>query len=93
MLTVVRGHQRPQYMNNKGWDFDPYIQLERRGNQLYARTSSDGNNWTEMPHSPVDCSYLANKALKVGLYQTTYSDNQASVTFEDIHIWQKRPNK
>ena len=89
MLTVVRGHERPQYMNNKGWDFDPYIQLERRSNQIFARSSSDGKTWTEMPNSPVDCSFMGEKSVKVGLYQTTYSDNHGSVTFEDIHVWKK----
>jgi hypothetical protein len=29
-------------------------------------------------------------ALNVGIYQTTYSDNQAAVSFSDIHIWQKK---
>ena len=89
MLTLVRGHERPQYMNNKGWDFDPYIQLERRSNQIFARSSSDGKTWTEMPNSPVDCSFMGEKSVKVGLYQTTYSDNHGSVTFEEIHVWKK----
>lgn len=90
MLTVVRGRMRPQYKNNKGWNFDPYMQLERRGNQIYARTSSDGIVWTEMPQSPVDCSFMDNGTLQIGLYQTTYSDNSAYVTFDDIKIWEKK---
>lgn len=87
MLTVVRVHHRPQYKNNKGWDYDPYLQLERRGNKVYARTSPDGIHWSEMPNSPVDCSFMSGKALKAGLYQTTYSDNHAYVTFEEIKFW------
>lgn len=87
MLTIVHGHERPQYPNNKGWDFEPYMQLERRGHQIHARTSSDGIIWTEMPHSPIDASFMEGHPLKAGLYQTTYSDNHASVTFEDVKFW------
>lgn len=89
MLTIVH-HGRPQYPNRKGWNYDPYLQLERRGHLVYARTSSDGKTWTDMPNSPVDISFMADKPLEVGLFQTTYSDNKAAVTFSDFHIWQKK---
>lgn len=89
MLTVVRGYQRPQYKNNKGWSFDPYIQLERKGKKIHARTSLDGITWTEMPNSPVDCSFFKGKRIKAGVYQTTYSENHAFMTFSDIKIWKK----
>lgn len=89
MLTVVH-HGRPQYPNRKGWNYDPYLQLERRGNWVYARTSKDGKTWTEMPNSPVDISFMGNKRINVGIYQTTYSENEASVSFSDFHIWQKK---
>lgn len=91
MLTIVRGGYRPQYKNNKGWDYDPYLQIERRGNKLHARTSPDGVLWTEMSNSPVDCSFMSGKALKAGFYQTTYSDNHAYVTFEEIKFWRPNP--
>ena len=91
MLTVVRGHQRPQYKNNKGWDYDEYLQIERRGNKLYARTSQDGRIWSEMPNSPVDCGFMKGSSFKAGLYQTTYSENHAYVTFEDIKLWVAEP--
>ena len=81
MLTVVRGYQRPQYKNNKGWSFDPYIQLERKGKKIHARTSLDGITWTEMPNSPVDCSFFKGKRIKAGVYQTTYSENHAFMTY------------
>ena len=66
----------------------PYLQFIRRGNLLYARTSADGNYWENMPNSPVDISFLEGKTLQVGLYQTTYSENKAAVSFTDLHIWQ-----
>ncbi len=91
MLTIVRGHQRPQFKNNKGWDYDQYLQLECRGNKLYARTSKNGIYWTEMPNSPVDCSFMSGQSFKAGLYQTTYSDNHAYVTFEEVKLWIPNP--
>ena len=87
MLTVLH-EGRPQYQNGKGWGFDPYLQFIRRGNLLYARTSADGKYWENMPNSPVDISFLEGKTLQVGLYQTTYSENKAAVSFTDLHIWQ-----
>lgn len=109
MLTIVNGAHRPQYPNNKGWRFDPYLQLERRGTEIHARTSHDGMTWTEMPGSPVSLSQLIpsnsrrassapqpdfdNTPLRVGIYQTTYSDNRADVTFDDIQIWQRKKMK
>lgn len=87
MLTFVFGHHRPQFKNNKGWSFDPWMQIERRNGRIYARTSSDGIHWTDMPASPVDERYQMPRIVKAGLYQTTYSDNHAFVEFEDIHLW------
>ncbi len=111
MLTVVNRGHRPQYMNSRGWNFDPYLQLERKGDFIIARTSADGLTWTEMPNSPINLrelyfgptsrswpydykdyygDYFNDRSLKVGIYQTTYSDNRASVTFDDLQIWQKK---
>ncbi len=89
MLTVLH-EGRPQYQNGKGWGFDPYLQLIRQGNLLYARTSADGKTWENMPNSPLDISFLEGRTLDVGLYQTTYSENKAGVSFSDLHIWQKK---
>lgn len=88
MLTIVnRG--RPQYNNSTGYEFHRYMQLERKGNQVYARTSVDGRIWHEMPHSPVDASFLP-ATVKAGIYQATYTENEASVTISDVHLWQKK---
>jgi len=112
MLTVVNRGYRPQYNNSQGWNFDPWLQLERRGDYIHARTSKDCITWTEMPNSPVNLrelffgptqrswpfdykdyleNYFDGKSLRVGIYQTTYSDNRAAVTFDNIEIWQKKP--
>ena len=88
MLTLVNAFGRPQYPNNNGWNYDPYLQLQRCGNQVFVRTSSDGVVWTDMPHSPIRLTLP--DTLRVGIYQTTYSDNHAYFSFDDIHIWQTR---
>ena len=86
MFTVLSGHGRPQFPNYKGYDFDPIIQFERRGNQLFARTSKDGKTWNNMPGSPTEVN---SPTLKVGAYQTTYTDNSSWVKLKDYTIYQK----
>lgn len=90
MLTTVTRQGRPQYPNQQGWDFDPYLQLQRVGNLIHARTSRDGVRWTEMPGSPVSADLLRSNKVRVGLYQTTYSANNAWVEFSDFKLWRRR---
>ncbi|MCR4810177.1 MAG: family 43 glycosylhydrolase [Prevotella sp.] len=85
MFTVLSSHGRPQYPNYKGYDFDSILQFERRGNLLYARTSRDGRQWTNMPGSPVA---VDSHRLAVGIYQTTYTDSPSWATLHDIVIYQ-----
>jgi len=85
MLTLLNGQDRPQFPNYKGYDFDPILQFERRGNLLYARTSKDGETWTNMPGSPIEVNA---PKLGIGAYQTTYSDNSSWVKLSDFVIYQ-----
>ena len=85
MLTSLSQRGRPQFPNYKGYNFDPIIQFERRGNQLFARTSSDGVKWSNMPGSPMEVN---DGTLGVGVYQTTYSETQSWVKFSDFVIYQ-----
>ena len=85
MLTILSSMGRQQFPNSKGYDFDPILQFERRGNLLFARTSSDGQTWTNMPGSPVEVSA---SRLSIGAYQTTYSDNTSWVKLRDLTIYQ-----
>ena len=83
MLTVLSQHGRPQFPNYKGYDFDPYIQFERRGNKLFARTSSDGTTWSNMPGSPIE---VQEGDMGIGFYQTTYTDKTSWVRMSDFVI-------
>ena len=84
MLTMLSPMGRPQFPNSKGYDFDPVMQFERRGNLLYARTSRDGKQWTNMPGSPV---VIDAPRLSLGIYQTTYSPNTSWAELKDIVIY------
>lgn len=86
MFTILNQRGRPQFPNYKGYQFDPYIQFERRGNQLFARTSKDGETWNNMPGSPIEVS---TPTLQIGAYQTTYSENTSWVKLKDFIIYQK----
>lgn len=90
MLTTVSRWGRPQFPASNGWNYDPYLQIERVGDMFYARTSADGKNWTDCAGSPVSMPQMKGKAVKVGLYQTTYSDNHSWAKFKDFNIWQKK---
>lgn len=90
MLTLVSRRGRPQFPAANGWHYNPYLQVERRGNLFHVRTSADGNTWTEMTGSPIELRQLEGKPLKVGLYHTTYSPNEGWAAFDDFHLWQKR---
>ena len=84
MLTILSRSGRPQYPNYKGYDFDTYIQFERRGNLLFARTSSDGQTWSNMPGSPIE---VVTPKLSIGAYQTTYSDNTSWVKLGNYTVY------
>ena len=89
MLTVLDGESRRQYPNNRGFDFDRRLIVERRGDMLYARTCNADGVITEMPGSPVRCPEYLRGKVKVGLYQTTYSDTKASATLSGLKVWVK----
>ena len=85
MLTVLSPQGRPQYPNYKGYDADSILQFERRGNKLFARTSSDGCTWRNMPGSPVE---IDTPTLGVGVYQTTYTATPSWAKLKDFVIYQ-----
>lgn len=87
MLTHLSPYGRPQYPNYKGYSYDRYIQFERKGNKLYARSSADGKAWTNSPGSPIE---VKGESLRLGTYQTTYSDNNSWVKLKDIKIYRAK---
>lgn len=90
MLTLLSRHGRPQHPNGKGWNYDPYLQLERRGPVIYARTSRDGIVWEDIDGSPVSCPQLEGKNVRLGLYQTTYNENVSWVMADSLKIYTQK---
>ena len=89
MLTTVSHHgRRPQYPRGNGWQYDPWLMIERRGQTFIVRTSPDGQQWKEATGSPVELP-MASK-VKVGVFQVTYTDNEASATFDHFTIYQRK---
>lgn len=90
MLTTVSHHgQRPQFPRGNGWQYDPWLQIERQGKTFHIRTSKDGKNWTKTDGSPVEMPNLPNN-VKAGLFQVTYTDNEGSVDFDDFKLYIKK---
>lgn len=85
MLTVLSQRGRPQFPNGKGWDYDPWIQLQRKGDKIHARTSTDGITWTEMSGSPV--TYPSGADVSVGVYQTTYNRTPSWVSLDNVSVY------
>lgn len=85
LTDISRG--RVQYKNDKGWAMDYYLQVERCGENFHFRSSADGKTWNELPGSPLKRKVAEGKKLKVGLYQTTYTDSEGYVSFDDFKLW------
>ena len=87
MLTTVSHHgRRPQFPRGNSWQYDPWLMIERQGNTFIVRTSADGQQWTETTGSPVEMRMP--EKVKVGLFQVTYTDNEASASFDHFIIYQ-----
>ena len=64
--------------------------VERRGNTFHLRTSPDGQDWVEMPGSPLVCKDLDGKAVQAGPFHCMYSDAEGSVAYDYFRISQPR---
>ncbi|MBR2980764.1 MAG: family 43 glycosylhydrolase [Odoribacter sp.] len=90
MITYIQGFARIQRANMMGDKADMYLQIERSGDYFYFRSSSDGENWTNMPYSPIYRPDLQGKSLKVGPFQVTYTDGFGEFKFDDFKLWIKK---
>ena len=84
MFTILSPQGRPQFPNYTGYDFHRHLQIERRGNKIFARTSVDGKSWENMPGSPVEVSQ---SKVGIGVYQSTYSQNYSWIRLKDFVIY------
>ncbi|MEM7477476.1 MAG: DUF1349 domain-containing protein, partial [Planctomycetota bacterium] len=72
--------------SGQGKKADKYLQLEKAGDLFFLRHSPDGKNWAELDCSPIQRKDLEDVELQVGLFQSTYSKNQAQVSFDDFTL-------
>ncbi|MHC4109671.1 MAG: beta-L-arabinofuranosidase domain-containing protein [Planctomycetota bacterium] len=72
--------------SGQGRSADKYLQLELIGNMFFLRHSSDGNEWKDLPCSPIVRNDLVNVPLQVGLFHATYSGNKGAVAFDDFTL-------
>ncbi len=72
--------------SGQGRNADKYLQLELVGNMFFLRHSADGNEWKDLPCSPIVRNDLVNVSLQVGLFHATYSGNKGAVAFEDFSV-------
>jgi hypothetical protein len=90
LTTVSRRGQRPQFPMGNGWQYEPYMQIERRRTTFHVRISPDGKQWHDAAGSPVEMPRLtADKPLKVGFFQVTYTDHLGTATFDDFRLYMK----
>lgn len=89
MWTSLSRYGRPQVGNATGWNPDRYLQVERRGEYIFLRTSADGVDWKDMPATPVRRSDLGQR-LRVGLFQCTYTGETGYADFEGFRLWKRK---
>lgn len=72
--------------NERAWNADTWLQLEKSGAVFHFRHSPDGVNWTELACSPVTRADLSGIPLQVGLFQATYSANSGYAAFDRFSL-------
>lgn len=88
MITNRQGWRSEQVSNMTGWEAHRFLQLERKGSDIFLRTSTDGKNWVLMPGAPVSRPDFEGKTLLIGLSQVTHSDQEASAKFDHFRVSQ-----
>jgi len=90
ITTKLNANGRKQENNAAGWNFYPYLQIQRKGNVFYLRGSNDGKNWEELPGSPITWQGKSRNIVQVGLYQATYGENSGYGIFSNFSVIQQK---
>lgn len=86
MFTNFVAGNRQQTNIQSAWNYNKYLQIQRKGNWFYVRTSKDNINWMDLPGSPALRLDLENKEVQVGLYQCTYGPKSAYGEFSNFKL-------
>lgn len=87
IYTTLINRSRIQFSNNKSWNMDRFLQIERDGNNFYFRTSRDGTHWENLPYLPFAYPQAEGRKAKIGLYQVTYSENEGYISYDNFKLW------
>ncbi len=87
MTTDTRNGRRIQENNGAGWNYLPFLQIQKSGDRFYLRASSDGTTWTELPGSPLVNPKLAEGPLQIGLFHASNNNVFGFGTFRNIRLW------
>jgi hypothetical protein len=83
MLTSTINGGRFQKGNMLGFGAKRYLQIIRVGSRFHFRVSANGQDWEEMPESPVDRPDLVGRSLQVGLAHASYGEQSSHISFSD----------
>jgi regulation of enolase protein 1 (concanavalin A-like superfamily) len=72
--------------DGSGWNADKWLQLERKGNDFYVRSSANGSNWTTLSDMPISRPDMEGIPLQVGIFQTTYNGGSGYVEFDNFTL-------
>ena len=86
ITTNLNRNGRKQENNASGFNFFPYLQIQRKGDVFYLRASNDGKNWKDLPGSPINWQGINNGTVQVGLYQATFGENSGYGTFSNFSV-------
>jgi regulation of enolase protein 1 (concanavalin A-like superfamily) len=71
----------------KGYPSDPFLQMERRGDTFFLRTSPDGVLWTSLPGIEQGLVRAdMTDTIQLGIWQATYSDIVGTMMFDNFSI-------
>jgi hypothetical protein len=90
MFTSTINGGRRQKGNMLGFNAKRHLQIIRIGSQVHFRISDNGQDWTELPESPVDRPDLAGKTMQVGLFHASYGEQSNFISFSDFRLTTKK---
>ena len=67
-----------------GFDAKRYLQIIRAGSQIHFRVSANGQDWAEMPESPIDRPDFTGQPLQGGLAHASYGEQSSYISFSDF---------
>jgi beta-xylosidase len=90
MVTSLNDRGRLQSNNASGWNFYPYLQIQRIGSTFFLRGSFDAADWKELPGSPVVRADIGQQ-VQVGLFHATYGEQKGFGRFDHFQLIQLKP--